>query len=112
MRMESKKTNGVLVITPVDPRIEAASSSSFKAQVVDWISQGYNRIVLDLSNVKFIDSSGLGTIISILKSVGEEGELFLCQIQKPVMGLFKLTRTDRVFRIFDTLEEAVSKLSA
>ena len=112
MRMESEIIGNVLILTPLDRRIEAASSASFKGVMVDWINQGHARIVLDLSNVDFVDSSGLGAIISVLKRLGDEGTLALCQIRKPVLGLFKLTRMDRVFRIFDKREQAVGQLVA
>lgn len=108
MRLKSRTENDVLVLMPMARRIEAASTAEFKGQVVDWVGQGHTRIVLDLSNVEFIDSSGLGAIISSLKSVGENGIFYLSGVQKPVMKLFKLTRMDRVFRIFGTTEEALA----
>ena len=79
--------------------------------MVDWINQGNRRIVLDLSEVDFIDSSGLGAIVSSLKTLGNDGDLVICGIRETVMGLFKITRMNRVFQIFATESEAIEALS-
>ena len=112
MQMEHSIIGDVLVLTILEDRIEAASSAGFKGRVLDWINQGYNKIVLDLQNVNFIDSSGLGALISSLKSLDDDGDLALCNIAKSVMNLFLLTRMDSVFNIFDSRQTAVSNLSA
>jgi anti-sigma B factor antagonist len=67
--------------------------------------------VLDLSKVEFIDSSGLGAIVSSLKRMGGRGELVVCGLREPTMTLFRLTRMDRVFQVFDSEQQAVSALS-
>lgn len=112
MEMADSLMEGVLVLTPRVHRIEAANASAFKSAVVDWINQGHRKIVVDLSHVEFIDSSGLGAVISSLKNLGGDGQLALCGIQRPVMNLFRLTRMNRIFQLFDTRNEAVSHLAA
>lgn len=67
--------------------------------------------MLDLSEVDFIDSSGLGAIVSSLKAVGKQGNLIICGIGETVLSLFRLTRMDRVFQIVSSPEEAVRALS-
>ncbi|HSO67421.1 MAG TPA: STAS domain-containing protein, partial [Desulfatirhabdiaceae bacterium] len=62
---------------------------------------------LDLTYVEFIDSSGLSVLISVLKTLAGKGELLLCSISNTVMSLFKLTRMDRIFKIYDSVEEAL-----
>ena len=68
-------------------------------------------IVLDMSDVTFIDSSGLGALIASLKIIGDDGELVLCGARDTVESMFKLTRMNKVFRMFGSPEEAVSSLS-
>jgi anti-sigma B factor antagonist len=109
--MEHTLIDDVLVLVPLDARIEAANSAAFKGAVVDWIHKGQRKIVLDLIHVEFIDSSGLGAIISSLKNLGKDGDLALCGLSKPVMNLFRLTRMQRIFQLFESREEAVSKLA-
>lgn len=94
------------MVKPVDPRIDASGSLSFKGRIVDWINQGHHFIVLDLSEVDFIDSSGLGTIVSILKTLGKGGELYISGLRETVASIFRLTRMDRVFRIYPSADIA------
>ncbi len=111
MEIEERKVGNVLVVLPREKRIDASVSTGFKGRMVDWINQGNRRIVLDLSEVDFIDSSGLGAIVSSLKTLGNDGDLVICGIRETVMGLFKITRMNRVFQIFATESEAIEALS-
>ncbi len=111
MEIEEKKVGEVLVVLPREKRIDASVSTGFKGRMVDWINQGNKRIVLDLSEVDFIDSSGLGAIVSSLKTLGTDGDLVICGIRETVMGLFKLTRMNRVFQIFNDESEAIKALA-
>lgn len=112
MQIQDTKVDDVLVIQPQDKRIDASVATEFKGRIVDWINAGNTRIVLDLSHVDFIDSSGLGAIVSSLKTIGNNGDLVICGIQETVMSLFKLTRMNRVFQIFSSQHEAIKALSA
>ena len=111
MEIEERKVGDVLVVLPREKRIDASVSTGFKGKMVDWINQGNKRIVLDLSQVDFIDSSGLGAIVSSLKTLGSDGDLVICGIRETVMGLFKITRMNRVFQIFTNESEAIEALS-
>jgi anti-sigma B factor antagonist len=77
----------------------------------EWIGAGNRRIVLNLSEVDFIDSSGLGAIVSSLKKIGNDGDLVICSVRETVMSLFRLTRMNRVFDILSSEEEAIGALS-
>lgn len=111
MELEEKKVGDVLVVLPREKRIDASVSTVFKGKMVDWINQGNKRIVLDLSQVDFIDSSGLGAIVSSLKTLGSDGDLVICGVRETVMGLFKITRMNRVFQIFADESEAIKALA-
>ena len=112
MRIETEKIDDILVLTPCDPIIDASSAADFKGQLVTWIQEGNTRILLDLSFIEFIDSSGLGAIISLLKLLAGTGDICLCGIRDQVMSLFKLTRMDRIFRFYPTSAEAVEAMKA
>lgn len=111
MEIEDKQIGGILIVLPLEKRIDASVSTEFKGKMVDWINAGSRRIILDLSNVDFIDSSGLGAIVSSLKTIGNDGDLVICGIKETVMGLFRLTRMNRVFQIFPSQPEAIQALS-
>lgn len=111
MRIDEVKVGAVLVVKPMDKRIDASSAAAFKSKMVDWIQGGERLIVLNLSEVDFIDSTGLGAIVSSLKAMGGEGDLVICNPGETVMRLFRLTRMNRVFQILPSEEEAVASLS-
>jgi len=111
MEIEEKKVGDVLVVLPREKRIDASVSTGFKGKMVDWINQGNRRIILDLSHVDFIDSSGLGAIISSLKTIGSDGDLVICGVRETVMSLFRLTRMNRVFQIFTSEQEALREMA-
>ncbi|MBN1103402.1 MAG: STAS domain-containing protein [Deltaproteobacteria bacterium] len=111
MEISCSAVGDVLVVVPEEKRIDAYSAPDFKGRMVDWINSGHTRLILDLSCVEFIDSSGLGAMVSTLKTIGNRGDLVICGVQKAVMNLFQLTRMNRVFRIFPSREEALTSLS-
>jgi len=112
MRMETTVVGNVLVIKPLDKTIDAASGKDFKEAVMDWVGKGHRLLVLDLANVDFVDSSGLGSVVSCLKALGSGGSMVVCGVQETVGSLFKLTRMNKVFKIFETQGEAVRALAS
>jgi len=111
MQIEHRKSGDLLIVIPQQHRIDASSTKDFKGKMVDWINEGNQTIVLDLQKVDFIDSSGLGAIVSCYKSLGGQGTLVICNISGTVASLFQLTRMNRVFRIFQSQDEAIAALS-
>jgi anti-sigma B factor antagonist len=111
MRFEENRIGDVLIARVLEPRIVAEVAPRFKAQLLHYIGTGNREIVLDMSAVTFIDSSGLGALVSILKAMGREGDLVLCGTAGTVVSMFKLTRMDKVFRMFGTTDEAIAALT-
>lgn len=111
MQLEEKKIGDILKVKVLGKRIDASGAMDFKSQMLDWINAGSRRILLDLSEVDFVDSSGLGAIVSSLKAIGNGGDLFICGVRETVMSLFRLTRMNRVFQIFDSEEQALRVLT-
>lgn len=111
MNMETKQENGILIVKPLEKSIEAVNSKEFKGKVCDLISQGNKNIILNLSQVEFIDSSGLGGLISILKLLASsQGRIVICEAQEQARRVFNLTRLDHVFQLFSTEKEALNSL--
>ena len=68
-------------------------------------------VVLDLTRVTWIDSTGLGELIASLSSIKKNGgNLVLTNIQAPVQSLLKMTNLDQIFETFDNVDDAVSEL--
>ena len=112
MRLETKKEGKVLVVRSLENRMDAKVAVDFKTEMSRFINQGNKLIVLSIANVDFIDSSGLGAIVSVLKLIGHDGDIAISGADKTVLSMFKLTRMDRVFKMFDTEQEAVEALAS
>ena len=110
MRFEESKVGNVLVAKVLDGRIAADIAPRFKAHLAEYMSNGNRSIVLDLGAVTFIDSSGLGALVSSLKSMGN-GDLVVASARGAVASMFKLTRMDKVFRMYENSDLAVAALS-
>jgi len=111
MRFEENTVGDVLVAKMLDKRIAADVAPRFKAHLAEYMKLGNRSIVLDLGEVGFIDSSGLGALVSSLKSMGKDGDLVVCGATGAVASMFKLTRMDKVFRMFGSADEAVRALA-
>lgn len=110
MQLEQRSADNALIVTPLEERLDARVATDFKERMAELIASGNTKIVLDLSKVEFIDSSGLGAIVSSLKRMGGRGDLVVCGLQETTMTMFRLTRMDRVFQVFDSEQQAVSAL--
>lgn len=107
-----EKDRGVTVISPLTKRLDASVALSVKEAIVQTISESDKRVVLDLQQVEFMDSSGLGAMVSVLKALGPGGNLAVCNVRGSVLSLFKLTRMDKVFSILASRDEAVGKVAS
>jgi anti-sigma B factor antagonist len=101
---------GISVVTFEEERIDAVNSLPMKEQLSSLIETGKSQLVLDLGSVRFIDSSGLGMLVTLLKRAGMRGGVMVCQLQAPVAATFKLARMDRVFPIFPDPGAALASL--
>jgi anti-sigma B factor antagonist len=101
----------IAVIAPAVRRLDASVAPAFKQAVVTAVEAGDTRLLLDLGGLEFMDSSGLGALVSILKAVGSRGTVSVCNAANSVLSLFKLTRMDKVFTIYGTREDALARMS-
>lgn len=109
MEIGVEKLERVTVVMPEGPRLDAAAAPSFKSSMVDLINTGASLILVDLSKVDFMDSTGLASLMSSMKSLGKEGEIALCGLSGKIRKLFAITKLDRgVFRIFDDRTAALA----
>ena len=87
--------------------LDAGNSGDLKAAMAG-ILDANSRVVIDLRRLQFVDSSGLGAILSFLRQVSAKGgDLKLCGMTRQVRAAFELVRMHRIFDIFETRAEAV-----
>jgi anti-sigma B factor antagonist len=99
MQLEVTQSGDTYVLTPNEKRIDAHVAPAFRATLIEQIEQGHVNLVINLSRVQFIDSSGLGALVSALKRIGRTGELKVCGLNESVKSMFELTRLNRVIPI-------------
>jgi anti-sigma B factor antagonist len=96
-----------LVVRVDETRIDAAVAIEFKEAVRAAAERPGNPVILDLSRVGFLDSSGLGAVVAVMKLLGPERPLQLAALTPPVAKVFRLTRMDSIFTIHDTAPGAL-----
>ncbi|AWI84146.1 anti-anti-sigma factor [Alloyangia pacifica] len=94
------------IIAVGEPRIDAAVAIQFKDAMRAALSSEAGRVILDLSQVEFIDSSGLGAVVAVKKAMPPPQRLDLAGLTPMVDKLFRLTRMDTIFALYPTLAEA------
>ena len=96
-----------VTLVRLDGRLDAAAAPNFLARLKAFIEEGRTRLVLDLAAVPFIDSTGLGSLVTVLKAARRaEGDLRLVSPSQQVQKLLQLTTLNRVFTIAETSENA------
>jgi len=93
----------------VNGEVDVYTAPRLKEHLVKCIQGGSTEILLDLNGVSFIDSSGLGVLVGALRRARENsGTIRLVCTRENVLKVFRITGLDKVFPIFDSIEEASS----
>lgn len=100
--------NGVAVVAFTRDSLDASNTKTFKEDIQPVLAQ-HQRILLDLEALQFVDSSGLGAMLSCLRTMHDKGgHMALCGMSKPVRTLFELVRMYRIFDIYANRSEALT----
>jgi anti-sigma B factor antagonist len=108
MNLKIEQKNDVTVIFVKEERLDAHNSGDLKLEVNKFFGEGKKNVLVDLNDVRFIDSSGLGALVSGFKNaISNQGNLKLSSLQPQVKSMFELTRLHRVFEIFPSSSDAL-----
>ena len=103
-----KDKRGVVVIG-VDGQLIVGNRQDLKQKALDALEAGGRKFVVDFTRTGYIDSSGLGVLVSLSKKIREQGgELRLAGLNEDLQTLFELTKLDTLFSITKTPEEALA----
>ncbi len=104
-----KNANALVIRFDGIDSLDARVSIRLKAELEQVMQTNSYKIAVDLSNIEFIDSSGFGALISLLKKVRTSGgQLFLCGLNSDVRDLMAILQLEQVFIVKSTVEEALS----
>jgi anti-sigma B factor antagonist len=108
--MEIKtESQGPYTTLRVAGRLDLNSSTSLKEKIKSLLSEGIVNLVIDMGGVDFINSSGLGTLVSILKDVRMvKGKMVLCNLGRYVNEIFEITQLSHIFDLFPNEKEAAA----
>lgn len=91
-------------------RMDAESAAAFESQCESCISEGFTSLVIDLGDLTYVSSMGLGAIVKIAKQLRDKGgEVRLCCLTGLVRQLFEITRLNHVFPPYDSVESALTE---
>ena len=108
MHLQAKPFKDGVVVTVEQSRVDAAVAVQFKETVRDYFATYPGRAILDLHNVDFIDSSGLGALVAVMKSLPKERSLEVAALTPIVEKVVRLTRMDKVFIVHRSVESALA----
>jgi len=102
------KKNGDVVVVDVEGQLIVGNRQELKQKVLDALEKGDRKFLIDFAQTGYIDSSGLGVLVSLSKKIREHGgELRLANLNDDLQTLFELTKLDTLFQIADTRERAL-----
>jgi len=100
---------GEVTVVDVEGQLIVGNRQELKQRVLDELEGGGRKFLIDFSNTGYIDSSGLGVLVSLSKKIRElGGELRLSTLNEDLRTLFELTKLDTLFRIADSRDEGLS----
>lgn len=111
MNIDTERQPNVNILTPSVRRLDASVAAAFKEAITREIGDDQKALIVDFSKIDFIDSSGLGTLVSLLKMMNGKGEMTLCALNPDIRNMFTLTRMDRIFRICPDRAAALAQLN-
>ena len=110
MQIATEKHDGKTVLSLKEERLDAHNSGDLRDRILKLLENGDTQLIVDLAGVRFIDSSGLGALLSGYKNASlRSGSFVLTGLQPRVQSMFELTRLYRVFEIYPSVEGALNK---
>jgi anti-sigma B factor antagonist len=97
-------------IVAIEGELDLASAPRLKWMLLDALADGHSRLVLDLTLATFMDSTALGVLVGVNRSLGADGALVIVCANTSVLKIFELSGMDGAFAILSTLDDAFAQL--
>jgi len=110
MLFKTQGINDIVLVSPPNTDLDAGNADEFKRDITPLI-EGQQKVIINMESIGFMDSAGLGAILSAFKKVRGGGGLFrIYGLSKEVKALFQLVRMQRLFEIYENRESAIESL--
>jgi anti-anti-sigma factor len=111
MKYSVDKKEQYVIFTPHEEKLDSALSPALKSELLTVHAEGYTNLVLDMSEVKYVDSSGLSALLVGNREFNKNGGIFIISApQEHVLKLIKISMLDKVFHLVDSIEEAAEAI--
>ncbi len=108
MRLSDREQDGVVILSPKGKIMGGPDASLLHDKLYEYIEQNKKRVIIDLAQVDWMNSTGLGILISGYTTLrNNEGELKLANVTEKIQSLLTITKLVTVFEAYDSIEEAV-----
>jgi anti-sigma B factor antagonist len=109
MAFNVRKHPGGVLVVEVDGQLIVGNRQELKQKVLDALEAGSKKFLIDFTKTGYIDSSGLGVLVSLSKKIRDEGgDLRLAGLNDDLKTLFELTKLDTLFAITDSAADALA----
>jgi anti-anti-sigma factor len=95
-------------VVALEGELDLERAPSLKWALIDSVDAGRSQLVIDLSQVRFMDSTALSVLVGVNKSLGEGARMAIVCVNANVLKIFELSGMDGVFAIFPTVEDALA----
>ncbi len=107
----STRTEGEATVVEVGGEIDVYTAPKLREQIIDLVTAGSYKLVVDMERVEFLDSTGLGVLVGGLKRVrAHDGSLALVCTQDRILKIFKITGLTKVFPIHNSVADALASV--
>ena len=112
LRIDAKESDGVTVLTLSGRVTLGDESNQLRGKIKELLAQGNKRLVLDLGDVSYIDSAGLGTLVAAYTSARNDGgEIRLAKVTNKFGELLNITKLVTIFGVYGSVEDALKSFS-
>lgn len=109
MKIKQKPQDQVMVLELSGKIMGGPDFDKFKGEVADVIEKGFKNVVLDMSGVPWVNSTGLGILITGFTTIKEAGGcLKVCNVKERVLSIFYISQLQSIFQVYPTMEEAMA----
>jgi len=112
MEFKTRELDNKIIIIEAPLRLEGRTSLEFRKRIIELADSGYYKIIVDLKGTEFMDSNGVSSLVSrISVARSNNGDVVLLSPSEFIQNILKITHLNKIFKIFDSEEEAIKSLN-